>query len=48
MMVHVEHSEYLLFGGNTEPCAIIQVEAIGGVAEDIMLPLTEVILSTSF
>jgi hypothetical protein len=41
-MVHVEHADFLMFGGSSDPCAMIQIESIGGDASTLMGPLTEV------
>jgi hypothetical protein len=41
-MVYVEHADFLMFGGSSDPCAMIQIESIGGDASTLMGPLTEV------
>jgi phenylpyruvate tautomerase PptA (4-oxalocrotonate tautomerase family) len=43
--VQVDHSSTLLFGGSTEPAAVINVESIGGTLASIIAPITEAVAS---
>lgn len=45
MCVHVECSDCLMRAGTKDPCAMINVEAIGGRLSDIVGPLTEILHS---
>jgi hypothetical protein len=45
MMVHVIHDDSLYFGGSKEPCAMIQIQAVGGQIDKAITPLTEVLTS---
>lgn len=45
MMVHVIHDDSLYMGGSNEPCAMVQIQAIGGPFEKVITPLTEILNS---
>ena len=39
----IEHSTTLYFAGSFDPCAMVQIESIGGEANAVIGPLTKVI-----
>jgi hypothetical protein len=45
MMVQVIHDESLFFAGSKEPCAMVQIQAIGGSLEPLLTPLSEILTS---
>lgn len=45
MMVHVIHDESLYFAGSNEPCAMVQIQAIGGQIDKVITPVTEILNS---
>jgi phenylpyruvate tautomerase PptA (4-oxalocrotonate tautomerase family) len=45
MMVQVVHDESLFFAGSKEPCAMVQIQSIGGNFEPLIAPLSEILIS---
>jgi phenylpyruvate tautomerase PptA (4-oxalocrotonate tautomerase family) len=43
--VQVEHSTGLMFSGSKEPCAMINIQSIGGNFEPIVRPITDILVS---
>lgn len=47
VMVNVLHSDSLLFGGSSEPAAMVQVSSIGGSCSKVCGPLTDVVATVA-
>ena len=45
VMVKIEHCASLLFGGSTDPAAMVQIESVGGSLSTIIGPITDAVVS---
>ena len=45
VFVQVTHDNSLLFGGSRDPCAMIEIQSIGGALESIIGPITDILES---